>query len=117
MKIIFTWEKSILIEDNIPKSTKPWKDCYCLQKKIKMTLYSNFSKVVCVRDQTLFRSRPDQTISIISPDEDAIITTSNLKYPLHEEKLPQFSQGLSNVTIGNSFSVQASDWVWVFKNY
>jgi len=32
MKIIFTWEKSILIEDNIPKSTKPWKGSYCLQK-------------------------------------------------------------------------------------
>ena len=86
-------------------------------KKIKMILYSNFSKVVCVRDQTSFRSKPDQTISIISPDESTIITTSNLKYPLHEEKLPQVSQGLSNVTIGNSFSVEASDWVWVFKNY
>ena len=86
-------------------------------KEVKMTLYSNFSKVVCVRDQTLFESRPEQTISIISPEEDTYVTTSKLKYPLHKEKLPQFSQGLSNVTIGDSFSIEASDWVWVFKNY
>ena len=87
-------------------------------KKVKMTLYSNFSKVVCVKDQTFFKSIPNQTISIIAPDKDILITTSNLEYPLNEEKLLFSSQGISNLTsTGTSYSIKASNWVWVFENY
>jgi thiamine pyrophosphokinase len=87
-------------------------------KKVKMTLYSNFSKVVCVKDQTFFKSIPNQTISIIAPDKDILITTSDLEYPLNEEKLLFSSQGISNLTsTGTSYSIKASNWVWVFENY
>ena len=85
--------------------------------KIRLSLYTEHSKVVCVKDNTIFKCLPNQIISIISPKENTLITTNNLKYTLNNEKLSNLSEGISNVTIGESYSVESSDWVWVFKNY
>ena len=86
-------------------------------EKIRLSLYTKLSKVVCVKNKTIFSSEPNQTISIISPKADTLITTSNLKYTLSNEKLSNLSEGISNLTMGNSYSIESTDWVWVFENY
>ena len=86
-------------------------------EKIRLSMYTQLSKVVCVKNKTIFSSEPNQTISIISPKADTLITTSNLKYTLSNEKLSNLSEGISNLTMGNSYSIESSDWVWVFENY
>ena len=86
-------------------------------EKIRLTLYAQLSKVVCVKDKTIFNCTPNQTISIIAPKADTLITTTNLKYTLSNEKLSNLSMGISNLTMGNSYSIESSDWVWVFENY
>jgi thiamine pyrophosphokinase len=86
-------------------------------EKIRLTLYTNLSKVECVKNKTLFPSSPNQVISIISPKADTLITTSDLKYTLSNEKLSNLSEGISNLTMGESYSIESSDWVWVFENY
>ena len=88
---------------------------YC--QSIKLHLYTNFSKIICVKDKKTFKSVPNQTISIIVPKNDILITTSKLKYPLQSQKISSPTQGVSNMTTGNEYSIEASDWIWLFENY
>jgi thiamine pyrophosphokinase len=86
-------------------------------KDIRLTLYSNFSKIICIKEKMVFKSTPGQTVSIVTSEKGTNLSTHGLKYALKDKKLDHITQGLSNIAIGNRFSVEASKWVWVFQNY
>ena len=85
--------------------------------KMKITLLSNHSKINCIKNKTIFDTSPGQVVSLIPSSSDTKITTSGLQYTLQKEKLSTPTQGISNVAINTSFSIEATDWVWVIINH
>ena len=85
--------------------------------KMKITLLSNYSKINCIKNKTIFDTSPGQVVSLIPSSSDTKITTSGLQYTLQKEKLSTPTQGISNVAINTSFSIEATDWVWVIINH
>ena len=86
-------------------------------ESMELTYYSNFSKIICVKDYTQIDSIKDQTISIIPTKENIKITTIGLQYPINNSILKPPSFGIRNSAKGNCFSIQATGPVWVFLNY
>ena len=56
-------------------------------------------------------------ISIIPTIDKIAITTDGLKYSLNNQTLSNISQGISNVTLGSKFSIEATKPVWVIINH
>ena len=56
-------------------------------------------------------------MSIITKNNDVKITTEGLKYSLKNETLNFPSQGISNVALRSSFSLDVSKPVWVIVNH
>ena len=69
------------------------------------------------KNKTIFDTSPGQVVSLIPSSSDTKITTSGLQYTLQKEKLSTPTQGISNVAINTSFSIEATEWVWVIINH
>ena len=85
--------------------------------RIKMKMYTDRSLIFCINKQSTFLSKADQTVSIFTFNEKTTITTTGLKYAIKNSPLASPSQGISNLTIGSSFSVDPSDWTFIIINY
>ena len=84
---------------------------------LEIIIVTNFSTVHCVQQKKQFNSLPGQTISIIPTIDKIAITTDGLKYSLNNQTLSNISQGISNVTLGSKFSIEATKPVWVIINH
>ena len=84
---------------------------------LEIIIVTNFSTVHCVQQKKQFNSLPRQTISIIPTIDKIAITTDGLKYSLINQTLSNISQGISNVTLGSKFSIEATKPVWVIINH
>jgi len=69
-----------------------------------------------MRGITEFTSYRGQQVSLFAV-ERAAITTHNLKYPLHNRILTNWWQGTLNESLGDSFTVDSSGRVIVFRVY
>ncbi len=85
--------------------------------KIKMMMYTNHSIIYCINQHTKIRCELGQTISIVSFNNNTKVATTGLKYPLKQSKLNSPSHGISNISLGDHFTIQSSDWVLVFVNH
>ena len=85
--------------------------------KIKMRMYTNHSIIYCINQHINIKTKLGQTISIFSFNDSTIISTTGLKYPLKQSKLNSPSHGISNISLGDHFTIQPSDWVLVFVNH
>jgi|TARA_B110000240_G_scaffold98623_1_gene111727 thiamine pyrophosphokinase len=86
-------------------------------EKMKLTLYSNSSKIKCVKSESRFDSFTGQTISIIPTKENIETSVSGLKYSINKSILKPPSFGTRNSANGDHFSIQSNGPVWVFLNY
>ena len=84
---------------------------------IDMKMVTNWSVFYCLDGLKTFKSLPGQTVSIITKNNDVKITTEGLKYSLKNETLNSPSQGISNVALASSFSLDVSKPVWVIVNH
>ena len=73
--------------------------------RIKMKMYTDKSLIFCINEHSTFLSKANQTVSIFTFNKKTTITTSGLKYALKNSSLSYPSQGISNLSIGSSFSV------------
>lgn len=85
--------------------------------QIKIEMLTNFSTIYCVDGYQEFNCTPNQMISLIPNYYLTKIQTAGLKYPLNNEKLQYTSQGVSNSTIENLFSINTNGPVWVILNH
>ena len=85
--------------------------------KMELTLYSNSSKIKCVKSDTRIDSFTGQTISIIPTKENIETSVSGLKYSINKSILKPPSFGTRNSAKGDHFSIQSNGPVWVFLNY
>ena len=89
--------------------------CYDYSSDLNITIISNFKKINFVSDYKEFDSEEHQEISIIAPNKDTLITTTNLKFNLNNQPLISKSQGISNIALGNKFSIKSSDKIILFR--
>ncbi len=85
--------------------------------KTTIRLVTDYYTIDCVTGEKTFSSFPNQTISILPVQPDAIITTSGLQYNLDHQKLTYPSQGISNRAEDDSFTLHTSKPVWVFRSH
>jgi len=85
--------------------------------KIQLNYYSDHCKIYSFRGLKTFDSFKGQVISIFSLDLKAKIITSGLKYNLKNNLLNSPSNGLSNISLGNKFSIDSTSLIFVFQNY
>ena len=86
-------------------------------KIAQLQIITDNSTIECLRGKKTFESFAGQTISIISVKRVKSITTIGLMYELKNQSLKPSGSGVSNVAVGDEFTVQPSGKVWVFKTY
>tara|TARA_X000001036_G_C20418632_1_gene700198 strand:+ start:121 stop:759 length:639 start_codon:yes stop_codon:yes gene_type:complete len=85
--------------------------------KIQLKYYSDHCEIHSFRGLKTFESFKGQVISIFSLNLKAKISTRGLKYNLEKDMLNSPSNGVSNISIGNRFSIDSTSFIFVFQNY
>lgn len=86
---------------------------YC--QEIEVSMVTDFATISCHQGKKSFRSFSGQVVSLFPVQAIRRVTTANLKYKLNNETLPPSSRGISNLSLATSFTVSASEPLWVFR--
>ncbi len=73
--------------------------------KIKVKMITDYGTFIPLLKSSTINSQKRQQISIFSPYADTVISTTNLKYPLNEQTLPELWNGTLNEALDNSFRI------------
>jgi len=85
-------------------------------QRAKVTMVTNYGIFTPIERATTFKSFRGQQVSLFCIDHTEV-TTQNLKYPLHNQRLSNWWQGTLNESLSDSFSVETSGRVIVFQTY
>ena len=85
--------------------------------KIQLNYYSDHCEIHSFRGFRTFESFKGQIISIFSLNLKANISTSGLKYNLKNDLLNSPSNGLSNVSMKDKFTIESTSSIFVIQNY
>ena len=85
--------------------------------KIQLNYYSDHCEIHSFRGFRTFDSFKGQVISIFSLNLKAIIKTCGLKYNLKNDLLNSPSNGVSNVSMEDEFSIDSTSFIFVIQNY
>jgi len=89
-----------------------------LDFELDITLLTDSGQFIAVRAARTFPSFKDQIVSLFPESARIRITTIGLAYPLSNASLPAPHKGLSNRSLGQSFSVEVSGGaVLVYQGY
>ena len=83
--------------------------------KLDITVFSDEYQINAIKGKMEFSCMKDTQISLISIYEDNQITTNGLKYNLNNEVLKSSSEGLSNLTIEDNFSIESVKPILLFR--
>lgn len=70
------------------------------------------STIIVIHGKKSFSTYPQQTVSLIAPSPDTVITTQGLQYPLTRAKLEDPTQGVSNIALSDSVTIESSHAIW-----
>ena len=85
--------------------------------KIQLNYYSDHCEIHSFSGFKTFDSFKGQIISIFSLNLKANISTSGLKYNLKNDLLNSPSNGVSNVSMKEKFSIESTSSIFVIQNY
>ena len=88
---------------------------YC--DAINLTYVTDYFSITCHEGNRIFSSFKNQIVSILPVKHIQDISTENLKYNLSDEELPISSRGISNQSISDSFTINSSAKIWVFRSH
>ncbi len=75
-------------------------------KKVKIRMISDYGVFTPIKSDTIFKSYPEQQVSIFTPDSSIKISTRNLQYPLENQNLPELWNGTLNQSLTNNFEIK-----------
>tara|TARA_B100001057_G_scaffold127126_1_gene126076 strand:- start:491 stop:1105 length:615 start_codon:yes stop_codon:yes gene_type:complete len=90
--------------------------CFDYSNDLEIEIITNYNIINFMSGYREFKSSEIKEISIISPNKETLIETTNLKYNLNNEKLASKSHGISNVVIDDKFTIKSSDKIIVFRS-
>ena len=86
-------------------------------EKLNIEMVTDYFTVTSHRGQRSFDSIPGELVSLFPQRFGTVVSTTALKYPLNETVLDPSARGISNLSIGATFSVVASDPILVFRGH
>ncbi len=86
-------------------------------EKLNIEMVTDRSTITCHRGQRSFDSFPGEVVSLFPQRFGSVVSTTALKYPLNETVLDPSARGISNQSLGATFSVVASDPILVFRGH
>ncbi len=86
-------------------------------KNIDLNYYSDYCKIHFLNGNKTFCSFQGQIVSILSINSSTQIQTKGLKYALNNEILKTPTHGISNISLGNQFSIKSSSSILIMQNY
>ena len=85
--------------------------------KINIKMVTDHFTISCHKGQKSFNSNPGETVSIIAYHSGTVVSSTALKYPMNQMILDPSARAISNQSIGSTFSIDASDFILVFKSH
>ncbi len=83
--------------------------------QLNIEILSDLYSIKFVNGEREFEAEPAVEVSLISMDNNNIITTQGLKYNLEKSKLSSATHGISNYSVGKKFSISCSSPLIVFR--
>ena len=85
--------------------------------KMDIQFVTNYAVIYCTQGKKIFSSLVGQQISIVAIESIQSISTVGLKYELKNEPFPPACNGISNEAIGEIFSIESTEPIWLFINH
>ena len=89
-------------------------DCF---EKLNIEMVTDHFTITCHRGQRSFDSFPGEVVSLFPQRFGTVVSTTALKYPLNDTVLDPSTRGISNQSLGATFSVDSSDPILVFRDH
>ena len=83
----------------------------------EIEVVTNYSTIFCIKGSKTIEAKIGQQISIVAAENVERITVTGLKYSLTNEPLTPSSKAISNEAIGEKFSIECTDKIFLFLNH
>ena len=83
----------------------------------EIEVITNHSTIFCIKGSKTIEAKIGQQISIVAAENVERITVTGLKYSLTNEPLSPSSRAISNEAIGEKFSIECTDKIFLFLNH
>lgn len=86
-------------------------------EKLKIKLVTDIYTIECIKGKHTFSSFPQQSISLMAVYRVKSVTTKKLKFPLTKQSMIPSGMGLSNLALGNKFTINTSGKMLLFRRH
>ena len=86
-------------------------------EKVAIKLITDHYTITCHKGQKSFKSFPGENVSLFTIDLKTIVSTTALKYQLNNSSISPPQKGISNQSLGSTFSVECSGPILVFRGH
>ena len=85
--------------------------------KLNLVMVTDHFTITEHRGEKSFDSFPGETVSLFPQRFGTVVSTTALRYPLIDTVIDPSARGISNQSIGTTFSVNASDPILIFRGH
>lgn len=85
--------------------------------KLKIRMVTDIYTIECIKGKHTFSSFPQQTISLMAVYRVKSVTTKGLKFSLKKQSMIPSGMGISNLAIGNQFTINSSGKILLFRRH
>ncbi len=85
--------------------------------KLKIRMVTDIYTIECIKGKHTFSSFPQQTISLMAVYRVKSVTTKGLKFSLKKQSMIASGMGISNLAIGNQFTINSSGKLLLFRRH
>jgi len=86
-------------------------------EKLKIKMVTDNYLIECFKGKRTFNSFAGQQVSLIAVYRVKSVTTKGLEYSLNRQSLSPSGLGVSNTSIGNKFTIKASNKLLIFRSH
>lgn len=85
--------------------------------KLQIRMVTDIYTIECIKGKHTFSSFPQQTISLMAVYRVKSVTTKGLKFSLKKQSMIPSGMGISNLAIGNQFTITSSGKLLLFRRH
>jgi thiamine pyrophosphokinase len=85
--------------------------------KLQIRMVTDIYTIECIKGKHTFSSFPQQTISLMAVYRVKSVTTKGLKFFLKKQSMIPSGMGISNLAIGNQFTINTSGKLLLFQRH
>ncbi len=85
--------------------------------KLKIKLVTDIYTVECTKGKQVFESFTGQNVSLIAVYRVKSVSTKGLKYTLTKQSLMPSGYGVSNISMGEQFTIRSSNKLLLFRGH